>query len=239
MKDKPSDIPTPVDFFNWLNQFVNMQTPETAKAADAFDPLNVWKTFNEQNQKAWSEAMTKMKATPEFASVLGQATLNQATAQEMVRKASQAYLEAANMPSLDDLARVAKLVIAVEAKLDHLDEKLTGYLGRAGKNTAVETRLDKLAERLTGLEVSLEKVVGLEAVPGMVDKVQGRLEAFGTRLDNLERQQAQILKSLNSTPTPTQPASPARPEKAPAKKPTGEGKGKTQQANSPGNESKS
>ncbi len=237
MSEKPSDIPTPVDFFNWLNQFVNKQTPEAAKAAGTFDPLNAWKTFNEQNQKAWSEAMTKMKATPEFAGALGQATLNQAAAQEMVRKASQAYLEAANMPSLDDLARLAKLVIAVEAKLDSLNEKLAGYLDRTSQDRVVETKLDKLAERLVGLEAKLGEMAETEAGSVKIDDLQTRLKSIETRLDNLDRHQAQVVKAINSAQTQPEKTPQSAKPKEPAKKPSGQSK--SQPAKNTGNENKS
>src|SRR5690348_10788056 len=133
MSEKPITGPTPVDFFNWMSQFVQPMMEASAKVAptptpptpaETADPIAMWKKMVESNEQNWTKFMAQMVATPEFAAGLGRTASSQASMREAVRRSAQAYLEAANMPSREDLARIASQIVALDAKVDDLADRL-------------------------------------------------------------------------------------------------------------------
>src|SRR5690348_7810412 len=110
MSEKPITGPSPVDFLNWMSQFVQPMMEASTKVAptiptpaEAADPMAMWKKMAEANEQNWTQFMAQMVATPEFAAGLGRTASSQASMREAVRRSAQAYLEAANMPSREDL----------------------------------------------------------------------------------------------------------------------------------------
>ncbi len=163
MSGKPDSVPSPADFFNWMNQFVQplmeagakMATPPPATSDTA--PGEFWKDLQARNEQAWTQFMAQVVATPEFAANLGKAASSQATYKNNVRKTAQLYLETANMPSRDDTTRLAALLVGLDAKLDDLNDRwdkaevehLSASLKEVSTHLAnIQLRFDKLEARL-------------------------------------------------------------------------------------------
>src|SRR5689334_1029737 len=118
MSDKPDFIPSPADFFGWINRVMNISAQAAQEAipkspANPADPLELWKTLIDRNEQVWSTFMRQITATPEFAQSLGRTASTTAAYRTQVQKAAKTYLEAADMPSRDDLTRVAKQIVAL------------------------------------------------------------------------------------------------------------------------------
>jgi polyhydroxyalkanoic acid synthase PhaR subunit len=156
-----------------MSQFVQPMMEAGAKMApamptpaEAADPMAMWKKMFESNEQNWTQFMAQMVATPEFAAGLGRSASNQAAMREAVRRSAQAYLEAANMPSREDLARIASQIVALDAKLDDLADRLEDTLPEALDD--LTSRLDSfagLAARLTALEAKIDRLTSLPAPP--------------------------------------------------------------------------
>lgn len=193
MSEKPITGPTPVDFFNWMSQFVQPMMEASTKVAptiptpaEAADPMAMWKKMAEANEQNWTQFMAQMVATPEFAAGLGRTASSQATMRDAVRRSAQAYLEAANMPSREDLARIAAQIVALDAKVDDLADRvedtlpntlddLAGVPALEARLAALEAKIDRLAnleakiDRLAALESKIDRLVSLPA-PAAVEK---------------------------------------------------------------------
>jgi hypothetical protein len=98
----------------------------------------------DQALQGWSEAMEKMVASEGFASASGQVLARYVEMQEAMRTAARAGAESLHLPTLDDLARVARLVVNVERKLDDLAEEARAVTARL---TALEAAIEELARR--------------------------------------------------------------------------------------------
>jgi polyhydroxyalkanoic acid synthase PhaR subunit len=97
----------------------------------------------DQALEGWSKAMEQMVASEEFASASGQFLKNYVQMQESLRAASTATAESLHLPTRDDLARVAELVINVERKVDEIADEAHAVAQRL---VAVEARLAELAK---------------------------------------------------------------------------------------------
>lgn len=207
MSDKPQNsVPTPADFFGWLGQFMQPITEASAKLTPAVpvpagaDPLAMWKSMTEYNQQAWTQFFKQVVSTPEFAAGLGRTTSNQAVVRESVRKAAKAYLEAANMPSREDHVRLASQVVALDAKVDDVEDML-----KDAELAGLNRRLDALLGRLK----SLEKQTNQTSLEKKLDQLNAKLD----RLANIEERLSNLETGRNPKEIPAlAPKAPARPK---------------------------
>jgi polyhydroxyalkanoic acid synthase PhaR subunit len=98
----------------------------------------------DQAVQGWSKAMEDMVAGEEFAAASGQFLRRYVEMQESLRTASQAAAEGLHLPSTDDLARIAQLVINVERKVDEVSDEVHVLIARLA---AIESALEELSRR--------------------------------------------------------------------------------------------
>jgi len=97
----------------------------------------------DQAFEGWSKTMQDMVASEEFASASGQILRQYVEMQEALRAATRATAESMLLPTADDLARIATLVVNVERKVDEVSDEVHGLAGRLA---AIETALDALGK---------------------------------------------------------------------------------------------
>ncbi len=108
------------------------------------DPLREMREAYDQAVEGWSKAMEQMVASEEFATASGEFLRRYVEMQESLRAASSAAAESFHVPTTDDLARVAQLVVNVERKVDELADEAHAAAGRLA---AIESSLAKLERR--------------------------------------------------------------------------------------------
>src|SRR5919202_1314020 len=69
------------------------------------DPFELWRQIYETNERAWNTVLS---------------------AQKTVRDNMRLYLEQINLPTREDIARLGELIVALEEKVDQLDDRLSG-----------------------------------------------------------------------------------------------------------------
>jgi len=198
-EDKTLLGPTPADFFNWISQFAQpmveagtKMATQLSNPAEVSDPLGLWRKFYETNEQAWTQLMSQVVSTPEFAAGMGRTASNQAVMHDAVRRSARAYLEAAEMPSIRDISRLASQIVTLDAKVDDLADYV--YEGVGDKLTDLVARLDQLsksapapaagkkgdadtqqAKQLTELGSKLDKLAKLDA---RLNALEAKLEAL-------------------------------------------------------------
>jgi polyhydroxyalkanoic acid synthase PhaR subunit len=98
----------------------------------------------DQAVEGWSRAMEQMVASEEFATTSGEFLKRYVEMQESLRAASRAAAESFHVPTADDLARVAQLVVNVERKVDEVSDETHAIAGRL---VAIEATLAELERR--------------------------------------------------------------------------------------------
>lgn len=202
MSEKAGGVPTPADFFGWLNQMMNFPANLAVSAASASaspnaaqmpDPLATWKNFTEKNEETWAKFMQQMVATPEFAQALGSSANNTAAYKMMVKQTAKAYLESAGMPSRDDLTQLAEQVVSLDAKVDDLNDAFTDNLSSMPQLMGrVVATLESLATRLERLEAKMlarDELAGItQRLETLESKMLNRadLVGIGERIEALE-----------------------------------------------------
>jgi polyhydroxyalkanoic acid synthase PhaR subunit len=179
MSEKPNNIPTPADFFGWISQIMAPMVTATAAFATNVptpsDPLTMWRNYSEKNEEIYSKFLQDIVHTSAFAQTLGRSSSSAARYRSAVKEAAKLYLEAADMPTRDDVTRLAAQVVALDAKLDDMN--------------------DNLSDSIDVLPKTLLKVTG--ALEGLT----ARLESLESQVKHQSETQAQIVEHLSHLDT--------------------------------------
>ena len=93
-----------------------------------FDPTGMFKEMRDANMAAWSKAMIDLVNTDAYAESTGAMLDSWLTAsgpfRKLIDESMTRAFEQLNLPSRDDITRVAKLLVQIEMRLDDLEAKL-------------------------------------------------------------------------------------------------------------------
>lgn len=95
---------------------------------DVFDPLGVYKNMRDAQLDAWAKVMVELVNSEAYAEATGVMLQNYLSNTGPVLKAMEAAMQQTlanlNLPSRDDVTRLAERLINIEMRLDSLDAKL-------------------------------------------------------------------------------------------------------------------
>ncbi len=155
MSEKPEGAPTPVDFFSWLNQM--MLPMSGANASKTNNPMAMWQDMAQKNQEAFTKFWQQMSGGPGMAQSMSSAGPAMNTYRAMLKQAAKAYLEAADMPTRDDVIRLGEQISVFSMKLDDMGEDLNQNLATLPNVLGqIAATLENLSSRLERLEARLD-----------------------------------------------------------------------------------
>jgi len=101
-----------------------MTSPESQSSRRPPDPFEVWRQIYETNERAWNAVLERTVNNPSFAESSGKILETFLAAQKTVRDNMRSYLEQVNLPTREDIARLGELIVALEEKVDQVDDRL-------------------------------------------------------------------------------------------------------------------
>lgn len=133
---------------------------------NTLDPFKMWKNIYDQTESSWSDIIQQSMRKESFSEGMGE-TLNQFLQfQELTKKMSESYLEQMNVPSRDELASVASLVINLEDKIDNLEDSFEKDIEKLDQ----AEEITELRNSVTDLDKKMDLV--LQAIEGIKTKEQ-------------------------------------------------------------------
>ncbi|MEI4800599.1 polyhydroxyalkanoic acid synthase subunit PhaR [Bacillus sp. FJAT-51639] len=137
------------------------------------DPLQAWKEVYEQTEKFWGKTLGETIKTEEYSAWMGSVLDLNLFYQKMMNDATKGYLEKVNIPTQEDIARVATLVINLENKVDNIEEFLEGNTESLGQSLTIKRDVTKVKQDIRTLENKLDKILELlEGKNGILEKLQ-------------------------------------------------------------------
>src|SRR5438477_3946496 len=100
------------------------EQPDNRAARPSSDPFELWRQIYETNERAWNAILERTVNNPAFAESSGKILETFLAAQKTVRDNMRSYLEQINLPTREDIARLGELIVALEEKVDQLDDRL-------------------------------------------------------------------------------------------------------------------
>lgn len=99
-------------------------TNEQGRQEATTDPFALWRQWYEQNHEAWGKGAVDATGTEAFAEMQGKMLASMVAFQKTMRDVSRAQLEALELPTRDDIARLGEIVLGLEEKIDLIADRL-------------------------------------------------------------------------------------------------------------------
>lgn len=116
------------------------------------DLIELWKEFYFKNENSWGEVIKEFISKETFVSMLDKTLDHYLSNEKMLRQNMDKYFERSAFPSKKDIARVAEMVIAVEEKVEVLDDQLV---------EAVKSMADSMLAMAEAQKRSRDEIVAL------------------------------------------------------------------------------
>jgi len=161
------------------NEFTNSMAPLWKEMADDIsakmlsgeslpeEPVRFFVRWYNETEERWSETADELMRRDEVLEAMGRFFDTYARSEAELRQASEEGLKNRRVPTRSDVARVAKLVVVVENKVDRIEETLEDLVRDESDPTTVETSVKGLEERMDRLEGKMNRILtALERLGG-------------------------------------------------------------------------
>lgn len=125
------------------------------------DPFEIWKKVYDQTESYWSKVLDETIATEDFSKGLGTVLDMNLQYRKLVNDSTSAYLEQMNMPSKDDLAKVASLIINVETKVDQIEGVVEEAIVVQAEQKKQESELKSLQNEVKMIHKKMDVILEL------------------------------------------------------------------------------
>ena len=162
------------------NEFTNSMAPLWKEMADDVsakmlsgeslpeDPVRFFVRWYDETKERWSETADELLRRDEVLESIGRFFDTYARSEAELRRVSEEGLKNRRVPTRSDVARVGKLVVVVENKVDRIEETLEELVhgdsgpATAGAANSLEERMDRLEGKMDRILAALEKLGGDE-----------------------------------------------------------------------------
>jgi hypothetical protein len=202
----------------WLKMMEQAQAKLQAGEVLPIDPFTLFRDWYNSSSEEWAKSIESALGSEKFLQSSGPLMESYTGVMKAFRLASEAYFKKLQLPTLSDISRVAELVIALEEKVDKIDDSLEGL---QEQNNALAS-----SEMVDGLQERLNQTVTNETLQNLATQVQQlanseRVAQLEKRLAGVEEKLDLILSHLEhgsaEAPTSTPTTQVKRTRKAPKK----------------------
>jgi polyhydroxyalkanoic acid synthase PhaR subunit len=167
------------------------------------DPVRFFVQWYNETEERWSETANELLRRDEILESMGRFFETYARSEAELRHASEEGLNNRGIPTRSDVARVAKLVVVVENKVDRIEESLEGLVhGDTESATAgaavnsLEERMDRLEGKMDRILAALGKLVGDDQdLPETPQSSSGRKEYANESVTPLEGLSLELIEA--------------------------------------------
>ena len=142
----------------WEQMAESMRKEATSSGQLPADPVEFFLRWYGKTNEKWAEIADDLLKKQEFLKSNAQVQEDFARSHQKLRQASEENLKNLQMPSRSDVARVAKLVVGVENKVDRIEEAF-GEFVYGGAEPATAESVRGLQERMDALEAKVDRIL--------------------------------------------------------------------------------
>ncbi|MED4072397.1 polyhydroxyalkanoic acid synthase subunit PhaR [Priestia endophytica] len=126
-----------------------------------FDPFLAWKDMYDKSESYWGKVLGENMKKDEFSDWMGKVLNLNLQYQQAVNEVTTKCLEHINIPSKEDIANVATLVVNVEEKVDFLEERFDNLEDEQSNAPNFKREFTKIKSDVKALDKKLDQVVQL------------------------------------------------------------------------------
>ena len=218
----------------WLEMLEEARTRLLAGETTPTNAFTFFKQWYDAINENWSKEVRNLFASDQFMEAVSQFLQSYAGFAKMTRRANEEYFRSLQLPTRSDIARLAELVIALEEKVDRLDDAFADFMETASQGpgdaalSAFQAHLAQVESSTKFLPLALEKLQALDGMTRRLDQLERTLEllplalekiqavdGLSRRLDQLERKLDGVLSAIERNERKAQPTPGAVAEAAP------------------------
>ncbi len=159
----------------WMQMVSQMRQNLTQVQIMPNDPLELAVQWYGATSGPVSEFVQDVIEREEFLDISSRFMQNYASAYKVFGRNSEEYLHNLQMPSRSDITRVASLVVALEDKVDRLEETFDEFEYGYTEPATAES-IEALDERLKSISAPDGSLDRIEALEGRLENVEGKLD---------------------------------------------------------------
>ncbi len=182
----------------WLGMMEEAQAKLQKGEVPYTEPFTFFRDWYNATNETWSKFVEEYIGSEQFMESSTPFLESYASFFKTFRRANEEFFKNLQLPTRSDIARVAELVIALEEKVDKLDDSLDG-LNDSQSKTATQEAVSSIAGQSHALESKIDLLPATLAHAGAVENLNQRLDGVEGKLDALPAtlSQQQAVESLN------------------------------------------
>jgi polyhydroxyalkanoic acid synthase PhaR subunit len=182
----------------WLGMMEEAQAKLQKGEVPYTEPFTFFRDWYNATNETWSKFVEEYIGSEQFMETSTPFLESYASFFKTFRRANEEFFKNLQLPTRSDIARIAELVIALEEKVDQLDDSLDELNASNAKGATQET-VSGIAGQLHALEGKIDSLPATLAPAGAVEALNGRLDNVEGKLDSLPAtlSQNQAVASLN------------------------------------------
>lgn len=142
----------------WEQMVESMRKEAASEEGLSTDPVEFFLRWYGETSEKWTEAANDLLNKEEVLESNARLQENVARSYRELRRKSEESLKNLQLPSRSDVARVAKLVVGVENKVDRIEEAF-GEFVYGGSEPATAESVRSLEERMEALESKMDRIL--------------------------------------------------------------------------------
>ncbi len=141
----------------WLEMMEEARAKMLAGESLPADPFTFFKQWYEATSETWSKVVGDVIGTEKFVEATSRFLESYTSFARTLRRTNEEYFRNLQLPTRSDIARVAELVVALEEKVDRIEDAFEEF--QEGPQVAISEVVEGLAKRLDRVESKLDKVL--------------------------------------------------------------------------------
>jgi polyhydroxyalkanoic acid synthase PhaR subunit len=184
----------------WLDGLEQARARMSAGDASPAAAFDLYKQWYDATSETWARSVGDLFASEQFMEAVKQFLESYAGFAKTIRKANEDYFHGLQLPTRSDIARLGELIVALEEKVDRLDDAFADYKEEAAHQqeatgdsskaiSTLQKHISQLEASMKPLPQALESIQGINTLTKRSEHVERRLEAvdgLAKRLEQLE-----------------------------------------------------
>ena len=180
---------------HWLEMMEEARAKMLAGESIAADPYTFFKQWYDTASEAWAKVVGDTIGTEKFMEAVSRFLESYTSFTRTFHRASEEYFGNLQLPTRSDVARVAGLVVALEEKVDRIEDAFEDFedgIAHVATNETVTDlagRLGRVESKLDTVPTALKKIEAVEDLAKRLDHVESKLDQVLAALGKLEAQE--------------------------------------------------
>src|SRR6266516_2798897 len=166
----------------------------------AIDPVAFFKQWYPSSNVIWSKALEEVIGTEKFVEAANRYMESYTTFYKTFRRLNEDYFSHLQLTTRADLARVAEIIVALDSKVDWIQDAFEDFQGQLPHVATLESirmlanHLESLEDKLQRLPETLQKIDSLQDLSPRLTAIEGRLDTLPPLLHKLDALQGLDLR---------------------------------------------